>query len=67
MKIKITKVIGYFSTAEIGEIHLMGAIDTTACGLANEDYHSITTNKELTCSTCKTMLGWAKRASKISK
>lgn len=69
MKALITKLnskaSSYADEDAVGEVHLIGAIDTFACGLVDEDYDSKATTKPLTCATCITMLNWAKKVSKI--
>jgi hypothetical protein len=66
MKIRITKLIGDIHGDElIGTIHLRGVIDTTACGIADEDYDFKKTSKPIDCETCKTYLDWAKEVAKI--
>lgn len=66
MKIKLTKEIGTMGDEfSIWKIHLRGAIDSTACGLAYEEYDYEPSSKPLTCTTCITFLAWAKKVSKI--
>jgi len=67
MKLRITKIIGDFHDPKelIGTVHLHGAIDTTACGIADEDYDFKTTSKPIDCETCKTYLQWARSVCKI--
>lgn len=67
MKIRITKIIGDFHDPKelVGTVHLVGVIDTTACGIADEDYECKPTNKPIDCETCKSCLSWAKAAAKI--
>ena len=68
MKIKVTKIVSsHLDQSEIGIIHLTGFRDSTACGLANEDFDKIETHQELTCITCKEILEWTKKISKIKK
>lgn len=54
----------YADSSAVGEVHLQGPIDTYACGLADEDYESVRTNKPITCTTCKTFYDWAKKVGK---
>ena len=48
----------------VGEVHLDGVRDTTACGLASEDFDFVKTSKPITCVTCLDFLAWAKEAAK---
>jgi len=66
MKIKLIEAVGhYVDHSAVGNVHLIGVLDSTACGLALEDYDYVKSTKELTCETCKTFLSWAKKVSKI--
>lgn len=66
MKIIITKIIGRFHDHnEIKTVHLIGALDSTACGLALEDFDYNSTTKNITCETCLTFLKWARIVYKI--
>lgn len=68
MKVLLKEAIGDFADeAAIGKVHLCGFHDTTACGLANEDYKQEATRKPLTCETCIDILAWAKRVAKAVK
>lgn len=68
MKIKIIKAVGRYADEDsIGKIHLKGAIDATACGLAYEEYDYNKTSQTITCETCLTFLDWAKKVSNIKK
>lgn len=68
MKVLFTKAIGrYADESCIGKVHLSGFFDTTACGLADEDYEMKETKKPIDCSTCKDVLGWAKDVAKKIK
>lgn len=67
-KIIVTGITGRFQDeSDIGTVHLEGSIDTTACGIPDEDYETKATNKPITCEACKDMLAWAKSVSKIRK
>ncbi len=69
MKLLITKIrrqaSKYADESAVGEVHLQGAIDSMACGLADEEYEVKDTNKPITCITCKTFHNWAKSVAKI--
>lgn len=66
MKYIITKTLGKWADeTEVGKVHLEGAYDTAACGLADEDFESKPTNRPITCPQCKDMHEWAKKAAKL--
>ena len=47
MKVLITKATGRFADyGSVGKVHLVGAIDGTACGLDDEDYELKSTKKK---------------------
>ncbi len=66
MKIIFKKPVSRYEDAKsIGEVHLEGFYDTTACGIPDENWKTKETQKPLTCVTCKRWLEWAKEVSKI--
>jgi hypothetical protein len=66
MKYKITKMTGDLGDdTAVGKVHLMGAIDSFACGLAIEEYDYEPSKNPITCITCQTFHEWAKKAAKI--
>lgn len=68
MKVLFTKAVGKHSDdIYVGEVHLTGAFDSTACGLANENYDKRPTKKPITCTTCLTVFEWAKKVSETVK
>lgn len=68
MKIKLTKEIGSMGDeTAIGKIHLMGAFDSTACGLAYEEYDYRGSKQPITCSTCIDIFNWCRNVSRVIK
>lgn len=71
MKILITagssKGSRYVDEDSIGQVHLLGPMDETACGLALEMYRYSKTKEPITCTTCKGFLEWAKAVTKKVK
>ena len=68
MKIKFTKPVGSFADeALIGTIHLEGTIDTTACGIPDENWKVVSTKQPLTCQQCIEILKWAKKVAATVK
>jgi len=68
MKVRITKAEGHYAEEDaVGEVHLLGPIDSTACGLALEDYQYKSTNRAVSCTTCIDFLQWAKDVAKQVK
>lgn len=70
MKVVFEKSTGLHDDEEaslVGTIHLKGAFDGTACGIAWEEYEMGYTTEPLTCITCITVLKWAKKVAKIKE
>lgn len=68
MKVKFLKPFGtHVDESETGSVHLVGCLDTTACGIPDENWKTKPTNKKITCSQCLEMLAWARRVSKIKE
>lgn len=65
-KVIFIKPMGSYTIPEDqGTIHLVGMIDTTACGIPDENWEQESTNKPLTCEMCKEALRWARTVSKV--